>query len=113
MSPVYKIELQIHRKDFYSTESILHKIRDFLLNAERGFNCLKDDVYNGIKLFILRGFSNGYERMNSTLDFVMTISYRKSYLSTQGNGLIGNSEERGIVHMLVNEWNITRIKDGE
>ncbi|QKX39761.1 hypothetical protein HU159_00210 [Metamycoplasma hominis] len=93
--------------------SVLHKIRDFFFDAEREFICLKDDVYNGIKLFILRGFSNGYERMNWTLDFVMTISYRKSYLSPQGNGLIGNSEERGIVHMLVNEGKITWIKDGE
>lgn len=113
MSPVYKTKLQIHREDFYSAESVLHKIRDFFFDAEREFNCLKDDIYNGIKLYILHGFSNGYERMNSTLEFVMTISYRKSYLSTQGNGLIGTSEERGIVHMLVNEGKITWIKDGE
>lgn len=113
MPPVYKTELQIHREDFYSAESVLHKIRDFFFDAEREFNCLKDDVYNGIKLYILHGFSNGYEKMKATLDFVMTISYRKSYLSTQGNGLIGNSEERGIVHMLVNEGKITWIKDGE
>jgi hypothetical protein len=53
MSPVYKTELQIHREDFYSAESVLHKIRDFFFDAEREFNCLKDDVYNGIKLFIL------------------------------------------------------------
>ncbi|MFP4877038.1 ABC-three component system protein [Metamycoplasma hominis] len=51
ISPVCKTELQIHREDSYSAESVLHKIRDFFFDAEREFNCLKDDVYNGIKLF--------------------------------------------------------------
>lgn len=113
MPPVYKEEFQIHRNDFYSAESVLHQIRDFFFDAEREFGNLKDEIYNGIKLYILRGFKNGYERMNSTLDFVMTISFSKSYLSYSGNGLVGPQEERGIVHMLVNEGKIIWIRSDE
>lgn len=111
MPVIYSIHLQGSREDFYSAESVLHKVRDLFNDSEYEFNKMKDEVYKGIKYNLNKPYHNGMERVNKVLEYVITISFRKSYFSSTDNGLIGPEEERGMVHMLVNEGKISWIRE--
>ncbi|MFA6834245.1 MAG: ABC-three component system protein [Bacteroidaceae bacterium] len=108
--PIYKENLQLHREAFYSAESVLYQIRDFFNDSTREFNDMKDEIFNGIKYALSLPHKNGFERVNHAMELVLVISFRKSYLSISGNGLIGFDEEKGMLHMLVNEGKITWIR---
>ena len=111
MPIVYKSNLQLCREDFYDAESVLHKVRDLFTDSEKEFNNVKEEVYKGIKYQLNIPKKNGFDRLNSTMEYVITISLRKSFLSSSNNGLVGPSEERGMVHMLVNEGKIQWIRE--
>lgn len=107
--PIYKTDLQMHREDFYSAESVLHQIRDFFYDGEKEFNDMKNEIYQAIKRKINLPTDNPFEKVNTVMDFVITVTFSKSYLSQTGNGLIGPSEKHGMVHMLVNEGSVKWI----
>ena len=109
--PIYREEFQLHRECFYSAEGVLYQIRDFFNDAEREFINMKNEIYNAVKFNINKPHNNGYDRLNSTMDTVLSIKFTKPFLSSQGNGIIGVDEQRGMVHMLVNEGNIIWIKE--
>ena len=109
--PLYKENIQIQRSYFYSAESVLYQIRDFFNDAEKEFNGMKKEIYDGISYHLNTPHKNGWDRLDDVMKCVVTISFRKSYLSNPGNGLIGPNEERGMVHMLVNEGKIEWIKE--
>lgn len=100
--PEYKTDLQFHREDFYDAESVLHQIRDFFYDAEFEFNAMKDEVYDSIKRDICCP-ADPYNNMHNIMKIVCLVTFSRSYLSTPGNGLIGPSEKRGMVHLLINE----------
>ena len=99
-------EIQIHREYFYSAESVLNKVRKFFYDAENEFNTLKNEVFDSIKLDLVRSYPNGYSKLTNTMDKVIIISLSKSYFSKPGNQLVGNGEKRGVVHMLVNDGKV-------
>lgn len=101
--PIYKANLQIHREYFYSAESVYRQIRDFFSDATQEFNNMKREVYDAIKLHISMPSSDGFDKLQSTMDLVIKVTFSKSYLSKAGNGLIGPGEQCGMVHMLVND----------
>lgn len=111
MPIVYKTNLQLCREDFYSAESVLHKVRDLFTDSEKEFNSMKEEIYKGISYHLNKPAKNGFARLNSTMDYVLTISFRKSFFSAPNNGLVGPSEERGMIHMLVNEGKIEWIRE--
>ncbi len=111
MPVVYKTNLQMCREDFYDAESVLHKVRDLFTDSEKEFQNIKDEVYKGIKYQLNTPKKNGFDRLNSTMQYVITISLKKSFFSSSNNGLVGPSEERGMVHMLVNEGKIQWIRE--
>lgn len=110
MPIIYKFNLQICREDFYSAESVLHKVRDLFTDSEREFNNMKEEIYRGITYHLNIPKKNGFDRLNSTMEYVLTVSFRKSFFSDSDNGLVGASEERGMIHMLVNEGKIEWIR---
>ena len=111
MPVVYKKHLELSREDFYSAESVLHQVRDLFNDAEKEFNNMKDEVYEGIKYTLNAPYKDGFERVNKVMDTVITISFRKSYFASQGNGMIGPGEERGMVHILVNDGRVEWIQE--
>ncbi|HPX33223.1 MAG TPA: hypothetical protein PLT36_06950 [Erysipelotrichaceae bacterium] len=111
MSLVYKTNLQMCREDFYSAESVLHKVRDLFTDSIKEFDEMKNEIYQGIKYTLNSQHVDGFDRLNKTLSQVILISFRKSYFSTSGNGLVGPEEERGMIHMLVNEGRIEWIRE--
>jgi len=104
--PIYQTEIQAHREYFYSAESILHKVRKFFYDAENEFSTLKSEIFDSIKLDIIRSYPDGYEKLNDIMHTVIVISLSKSYFSKPGNGIVGNGERRGVVHMLVNDGKV-------
>lgn len=111
MPVIYKMNFQLCREDFYSAESVLHKVRDLFTDSEKEFNNMKEEIYRGISYHLSLPKKNGFDRLNSTMNYVLTISFRKSFFSAPDNGLVGPSEERGMVHMLVNEGKIEWIRE--
>ena len=109
--PLYKENIQIHRSYFYSAESVLYQIRDFFNDSVKEFDGMKKEIYEGISYHLNSPHKNGWERLDDIMKYVVTISFKKSYLSKPGNGLIGPNEERGMVHMLVNDGKIEWIKE--
>lgn len=104
--PEYQAEIQIHREYFYSAESVLTKVRKFFYDAENEFNTLKNEVFDSIKLDLVRSYPCGYSKLTNTMDKVIIISLSKSFFSKPGNQLVGNGEKRGVVHMLVNDGKV-------
>jgi len=104
--PIYQTEIQIHREYFYSAESVLHKVRKFFYNAESEFSTLKNEIFDSIRLDISRAYPDGYEKLKKTMDKVVVITLSKSYFSKPGNGIVGNGEKMGVVHMLVNDGKV-------
>ena len=104
--PIYKTNLQLHREFYYSAESVLHQIRDFFTDSVKEFNNMKHEIYDAIKYNISLTHKDGYEKLNSTMDIVIKVSFSKSFFAKPGNGLIGPSEKSGMVHMLVNDGKV-------
>jgi len=107
--PIYKTNLQFHRESFYSAESVLHQIRDFFNDSIKEFENMKQEVFDAIKYNVSLPFTDGFEKLNTTMDIVIKVSFRKSFLSKPGNGLVGPDEQRGMVHMLVNDGKVTWV----
>jgi len=107
--PIYQTEIQIHREYFYSAESVLHKVRKFFYDAENEFGTLKNEIFDSIRLDISRSYPDGYEKLQKTMDKVVVITLSKSYFSKPGNGIVGNGEKLGVVHMLVNDGKVRWI----
>jgi hypothetical protein len=104
--PIYKTNLQLHREFYYSAESVLHQIRDFFSDSVQEFNNMKQEVYDAIKYNISLAHKDGFEKLNSTMDIVIKVTFSKSFFAKSGNGFIGPSEKSGMVHMLVNDGKV-------
>jgi len=107
--PVYKGNLVLHRKYYYSAESVLHQIRDFISDSYSQFDMMKQEVYDAIEYHLHTSKERGFEKLNSTMMLVIKVSFSKSPLARPGNGLIGPSEKNGMVHMLVNDGKVTWV----
>ena len=51
------------------------------------------------------------DRLSDTLKVVTFLHYGKAYLGRENNGLIGTSEKKGIIHMLVNDGKVEWVVD--
>ncbi|HHX67965.1 MAG TPA: hypothetical protein GX708_07930 [Gallicola sp.] len=101
--PIYKTNLQLHREFFYSAESVIRKIRDFFTDSLVEFENMKLEIFDAIKYHLSTSKEEVYDKLHTTMDIVIKVSFRKSVLFKVGNGLVGPSEQRGMVHMLVND----------
>ena len=104
-------DLQSQRKYFYSAETIRRFVRDTFIN-EDDFECLENEIYEGIKEVYDEDYKDGYKRLKSTLKQVTCINTSKALLDSKLN-LIGNNERKGICHMLVEDKNISWVKKYE
>jgi hypothetical protein len=110
-TPIYKSHIEIQRKYFYSAESVLHQIRDagIFTDGENEFQILLNEAYEGVNDSVILQYKNGFERVNAVIQIVASINLNKSYLSRESNGLVGVSEKKGLIHMLVNDGRIKWI----
>jgi hypothetical protein len=105
--PFYKANLQLHREFYYSAESVLHQIRDFISDSYTQFANMKQEVYDAIKYHLSLPDKDAFNKLNSTMNLVIMVSFSKAQLAKPGNGIIGPSEKSGMVHMLVNDGKVT------
>ena len=101
------------RKHFYNAESIRRSLRDVFSEEDMNqFEILKDDTYDGIYEVCFDEYEHGYARLISVLKAIPTINTSKSLLSHIPNW-IGNSEKKGICHMLVNDGKIKWVMEDD
>lgn len=104
--PRYQRNYEEQRKNYYNAESIRRSVREVF--AEEGsdqFEILKEDMYDGVSTTCDQDFDNGYTRLLEVLKQASGITVSKSLLSNIPNW-IGNSEKKGVCHMLVNDGKI-------
>lgn len=100
----YRDKLERFRSDFYKAESIRESLKDTVLEKEIGtFQKLEDETYAAIIDKVEEDYPTSYKRLTSVLNHVTTVSLN-SLISTAN--WIGNSEKKGICHILVNEKRI-------
>ena len=111
MHPRYTQHFKFQRENYFSAESVLHQIRDIYIDGELEFNNAKSEALSGIQTTILEVCKNALERVDNTMKHVTVVSFSKSYLMRNNNGLIGPKEKQGMVHMLVNDGMIEWVVD--
>lgn len=100
----YKEKLDRFRADFYKAESIRESLKDSDLEKQIGtFQKLEDDTYDAIIDKVEEEYQTSYKRLISVLNHVTTVSLNSLISAVNW---IGNSEKKGICHILVNEKRI-------
>ncbi|MCL5058104.1 MAG: restriction endonuclease [Actinobacteria bacterium] len=102
---------QRQRKAYFSAETIRRFVRDTFSDSKE-FNVLKEEVFDGIIDTCEKSFCNGFERLNAVMQQVVSVSTSKSLLDSKMK-YIGNSEKKGVCHMLVNEDRIKWVNGDE
>ncbi len=97
----YFKHLNRQRKDYYSAETIRRFVRDILTDSQQ-FNVLKDEIYNGIIDIHEQDYDSGYKRLIADLQQASLTNTSKCLLDSKLH-CIGNSERKGVCHMLVND----------
>lgn len=100
----YRVKLERFRSDFYKAESIRESLKDTGLEKQIGtFQKLEDDTYDAIIDKVEEEYPTSYKRLTSVLNHVTTVSLNSLISAVNW---IGNSEKKGICHILVNERRI-------
>lgn len=97
----YFKHLNRQRKDYYSAETIRRFVRDTLTDSQQ-FDVLKEEIYNGIIDTHEQEYDSGYKRLVEDLKQAAVTNTSKSMLDSKLH-CIGNSERKGVCHMLVND----------
>jgi hypothetical protein len=97
----YFEHLNRQRKDYYSAETIRRFIRDTLTDSQQ-FDILKSEIYDGIIDTHEQNYDSGYKRLVEDLRQSSVTNTSKCLLDSKLH-CIGNSERKGICHMLVND----------
>jgi len=105
----YLNHFQNQRKSFFAAETIRRFVRDTFSDNDE-FDVLKEEVYEGILEICLQDYDNGFERLTTTLQAATQISTSKSLLDSKLH-YVGNTERKGICHMLVNDKKIKWVTD--
>ena len=74
------------------------------------FVVLKEEIYNGIIDTHEQEYDNGYKRLQEDLKQATVTNTSKSMLDSKLH-CIGNSERKGVCHMLVNDNKLRRVNE--
>ena len=104
--PAYESNFARQRKDYFAAESVRRCVRDtYTVNDPDQFEILKDETYDGVVDVLEQDFDNGYQRLKGVMAQASQIRVDKCLLS-RDTTWIGNSEKKGVCHVLVNERRI-------
>ena len=107
----YFKHLNRQRKDYYSAETIRRFVRDTLTDSQQ-FDILKEEIYNGIIDTHEQKYDSGYKRLVEDLKQASVTNTSKSMLDSKLH-CIGNSERKGVCHMLVNDEKLRWVNKDE
>lgn len=100
-----------HRKDYYSAETIRRFVRDTFTTSDE-FSCLEEEIYNGIIDIYEDDYESGIKRLRAVLSQAVKINTEKSLLDRKLN-CIGNSERKGVCHMLTDKKSLRWVHPNE
>jgi len=104
--PQYSDNFTRQRKDFYAAESVRRGLRDVYDETEPDqFEVLKDETYDGVVDVWEQDYRNGYLRLVQVLAQAVQIRVDRCWL-IRDTDWIGNSQKKGVCHVLVNEGRI-------
>jgi hypothetical protein len=103
----YFEHLNRQRKDYYSAETIRRFVRDTLTDSQQ-FEILKTEIYDGVIDTHEQSYDNGYKRLVAVLIQASKTTTSKSLLDSKLH-CIGNSERKGVCHMLTNDKKISWV----
>ena len=96
------------RKDFYAAESVRQGTRETYGDTDPDqFEVLKEETYDGVIEVWEQEHQNGYIRLNAVLAQAAVIRIDRCWLC-RDTDWIGNSQKKGICHILANDDTIKR-----
>ena len=98
-------DLQNQRQFFFDAASVYQAVRDAFQDGDQEFDILKKEAYEGIRETYIGQYSDGFERLRQVLIKITNTSFQRTEL-VKITHLIGNSEKKGICHMLVEDKRI-------
>lgn len=102
----HKLHFQRQRKDYYSAEFVRHCMRDsYADEGDNQFEILEDEVYDGVVDVYENDYDSGKKRLGEVLVQAARIPVDKCWAS-RDTDWIGNSEKKGVCHILVNDERI-------
>ena len=101
------------RKDFYAAESVRQGTRETYGDTDPDqFEVLKEETYDGVIDVYEQNHLNGYIRLNAVLSQATHIRIDRCWLC-RDTDWIGNSQKKGVCHILVNDGKIKRWANDE
>ncbi len=111
--PGYQQNFQRQRKDYYAAEAVRRGTRDAFQESDTDhFGVLKDETYDGIIDVHSQDYAHGYERLTAVMSHATLLPVDKCLLSRVPSW-IGNSEKKGVCHVLVNEGRFRWVMSDE
>ncbi|HBE78276.1 MAG TPA: hypothetical protein DDW65_10925 [Firmicutes bacterium] len=107
----YNQNFERQRKDYYSAETIRRFVRDVFTDSKQ-FEVLKDETYDGIIEVHEAEYPNGFGRLNAVTKHASMVTTDKSLLSSKLH-CIGNSEKKGVCHILVNDGRLKWVNNDD
>ncbi len=102
----HKTHFQRQRKDYYSAEFVRRCMRDsYADEADNQFETLENEVCDGVIDTYEADYSSGKKRLSEVLAQAARIPVDKCWAS-RDTDWIGNSEKKGVCHILVNDERI-------
>lgn len=101
------------REDYYNAEFVRRCMRDsYTSEADDRFEELENEAYSGIVEVYDRDYANGRARLTNVLDRAVTLDFAKCWVRRSTDWL-GNSEKKGLCHVLVNDERIKGWRDAD
>lgn len=104
----YSLDIEQHRKYYYSAECIRIGLRDTEVASLNLFEKLEDDVYNNIFSIINNDSISSYERLNTTMDKLDHVVLGSAL--AKFTDWVTTSERKGVCHTMVNSGKIKWVK---
>lgn len=103
--------LKNQKEAFYNATSVGRAVSEVFCDGVEQFELLKEEAYEGIEpTYHNDNYKTGYDRLLGVLEKITNTTLDKSNLMNI-KGLIGNSEKKGICHILVNDKKINSWVD--
>lgn len=104
--PKCKKHFKRQRSDYYAAETLRRGLRDAYEEPDDDqFRALEDEIYDGVIDTYEDEYDSGMDRLRHTLMQSVQISAAKCFAS-RDTSWIGNSEKKGMCHILVNDERI-------
>lgn len=105
----FRRDFNDERNYYNSIQSIIRGIREVFANVDEEYDILKNEAYEGIKETYFDDYPDGYKRLMEVFKKITNTSLSISQLVKLD--IIGNSEKKGLCHVLVNEGYINSWVD--